>query len=105
MKSLNNLKNKVLSIFSLGIFSLGLALPAYGYTMNDLIASASDPTLGVAFKNSEVNPNSSFLIHKKFLGAIAQNRTIPKTPSLGLCYQLAWAGMQKRITSNVGREV
>ena len=97
------LKHKTFFMLSLGVFSISLALPAYGNTMSHLIASASDPT--AVFKDSEVNPNSSFLIHKKFLGAIAQNRTILKTTSNGLCYKLAVAGVQNRITSKAGREI
>ena len=97
------LKHKTLSMISLSILSLGLTLPAYGNTMNHLIASASDPT--AVFKDSEASPNSSFLIHKKFLGAIAQNRTILKTTSNGLCYKLAVAGVQNRITTKAGREI
>ena len=99
MKSLTTLKNKILSILTLGVVSLGLALPAYGNTMSHLIAS--DPTLG-ALKDTESTSNAPALIHKKFLGAIAQNRSIPNTD--GNCFKVALAAVRNQITNEIARQ-
>ena len=99
MNSITTLKNKILSILTLGVVSLSLALPTYG--MSHLIAS--DPTPS-ALKDTEPTPNSH-AIHNKFLGAIAQNRSIPNSDVNGNCYKIVLAGMWSKIANEAARQM